>query len=94
MPKTKAVVVGDSEKLVNMPNISTVLSGVLKDAGITSPAELRALGSKEVFLQIKMRDNTACFCKLCALEGAIRGIRWHNLDDSVKNDLKIFFDKL
>jgi DNA transformation protein len=83
-----------AEKLTDLPNISTVLSGVLIDAGIKTPEELRELGSKEAFIRIRMRDNTACLCKLCAIEGAIRGVRWHNLDDSVKNDLRGFFKGL
>jgi DNA transformation protein len=82
------------QRLSDLPNISKVLSSVLADAGIETPDELFALGSREAFLRIRFRDNTACFCKLCALEGAIRGIRWHNLDDSVKKELRNFFDTL
>lgn len=90
----KAKKAAGGEKLSDMPNISTVLSGVLADAGINTPAELRALGSKEAFLRIRLRDNTACFCKLCALEGAIEGIRWHNLDAGIKEELREFFKTL
>lgn len=28
---------------------------------------------------------------LCALEGAVRGIRWHDLEPEVKADLKAFY---
>jgi DNA transformation protein and related proteins len=82
------------EKLTDLPNISKVLSAVLADAGINTPAELRALGSKEAFLRIRMRDNTACLSKLCAIEGAIRGVRWHNLDADLKEELRVFFKGL
>ena len=82
------------EKLTDLPNISKVLSVVLIDAGINTPEALRRLGSKEAFVKIRMRDNTACFCKLCALEGAIEGVRWHNLDTTVKEELRVFFKGL
>lgn len=34
---------------------------------------------------------SACYNRLCALEGALRGIRWHDLPDEVKRDLKAFY---
>jgi DNA transformation protein len=92
MSKTVAGAV--AVKLSDLPNISKVLSGVLVDAGINTPEELRKLGSKEAFIRIRMRDNTACLSMLCAIEGAIRGVRWHSLDDDVKSDLKEFFKGL
>ncbi|WP_243167656.1 TfoX/Sxy family protein [Acetobacterium paludosum] len=30
--------------------------------------------------------------RLCGLEGAIRGIRWHYLDDNLKKELKSFYE--
>lgn len=29
---------------------------------------------------------------LCALEGAIQGMRWHSLSNDIKNDLKCFYE--
>jgi len=29
--------------------------------------------------------------RLCSLEGAIQGIRWHNLDDGTKKEMKTFY---
>jgi TfoX C-terminal domain. len=84
----------EAEKLTELPNISKVLSAVLIDAGIDSPEQLRALGSREAFLKIKLRDPTACFNKLCALEGAVQGVRWHDLDPAVKEELRVFFKSL
>lgn len=92
MAKTKAE--SGQEKLTDLPNVSKVLSGVLADAGISTPEELREQGSHEAFMKIKLRDPTACFCKLCALEGAIQGIRWHDLDPAVKEELRVFFKSL
>ena len=50
------------------------------------------MGSKKAWLEIKAIDESACFNRLCALEGAIRGMRWHNLPDEVKTDLKEFYN--
>ena len=79
------------DKLSNMSNMSLILEKKLTDVGIKTPEELINLGSKEAFIKIKAFDNNACYNMLCALEGAIQGIRWHNLSDSTKENLKYFF---
>lgn len=82
------------DKLSKMPNIGTILEKKLVDVGVGTPEELRNLGSKEVFMRIKNIDDTACYNMLCALEGAIQGIRWHNLSEGIKQNLKCFFQSL
>ena len=79
------------EKLSKMPNIGAALEKKLMEAGINSPEELKSLGGKEAFIKIKFIDNTACYNMLCALEGAVQGVRWHNLSEDTKKDLKCFF---
>jgi DNA transformation protein len=64
------------------------------EIGIKSPEELTKLGSKEAFIRIKMLDSTACCNTLYALEGAIKGVRWHGLDDAEKKVLKDFFQSM
>ncbi|MCY6957687.1 TfoX/Sxy family protein [Clostridium brassicae] len=81
-------------KLSRMPNIGNTLENKLIDADIKSPEELISLGSKEAFIRIKMLDDSACYNMLCSLEGAIQGIRWHHLDESTKQQLKVFFQSL
>lgn len=78
-------------RLSEMPNIGAMLENLLIDAGIDSPDTLIRLGSKAAFTEIRKVDNTACLSKLCALEGAIQGQRWHNLSPDTKKDLKSFF---
>ena len=80
------------ERLSKMPNIGSTLEKKLIEAGINTPEELKKLGSKDAFIKIKFVDNTACYNMLCALEGAIQGVRWHNLSDDTKKDLKSFFN--
>lgn len=80
--------------LTTMPNIAKTLESKLETIGITSSEELKAVGSKEAFLRLKNEDDSVCINMLYALEGAIQGIRWHNLEDGMKKDLKEFYNGL
>ncbi len=77
--------------LSEMPNIGATLEAQLKQAGIDTPEQLKAIGSREAWVRIKAFDPPACIMRLCALEGAIRGVRWHNLDGDVKQSLREFY---
>jgi len=80
------------ESLVAMPNIGKELAKKLTFAEISSPEELRFLGSKNAFLKIKtIYPEDACINMLYALEGAIQDIRWHHLDKNTKADLLDFY---
>ncbi|MBL7994283.1 TfoX/Sxy family DNA transformation protein [bacterium] len=65
----------------------------LKRADIYSFHELKKLGAEKVFLRLKAEDEGACLSSLCALEGAIEGIRWHELSKEKKEELKRFFEQ-
>lgn len=81
-------------QLKDLPNISKVITEKLSEAGIDSPDMLRILGSREAFLRIREKDDSACINMLYALEGALQGIRWHHLPDEDKLELKTFFRKI
>ena len=76
--------------LSDLPNIGKTLEKKLIQVGITTPRELRNTGSENALLRIRAIDNTACFNMLCALEGAVQGIRWHGLSKERKEELKQF----
>lgn len=76
------------------PNIGRVLSDKLIMSGIGSIEELRSIGSENAFIRIKAIDHSACLSMLYALEGAIKEVRWHNLDRTRKDELKEFFNRL
>ncbi|WP_419726781.1 TfoX/Sxy family protein [Terrisporobacter petrolearius] len=78
---------GELSKLLN---IGKVLEKQLNEVGINSIESLREIGSKKAWIKIKNIDESACLNRLCALEGAIRNVRWHDLDESIKKDLKEF----
>jgi DNA transformation protein and related proteins len=78
-------------KLEDLPNIGGTLADLLKEAGLKTPADLYKTGALQAYLMIKEVDPEACYSKLCALEGAVEGIRWHNLSPAKKSELKHFF---
>ena len=79
-------------ELSKLPNIGNVLEKQLNDVGINTIDDLINLGSKEAWLKIKEIDDSACLNRLMALEGAIQNIRWHNLSEEDKDDLRNFYN--
>ena len=78
-------------ELSNLPNIANKLEAQLTEVGITTFEELKRVGSREAWLRILAQDPSACIMRLSSLEGAIRGVRWHFLDDDTKKSLKEFY---
>ena len=78
-------------ELLKIPNIGNVMESQLNEIGIKTIEDLNEIGSREAWLAIKENDPSACYMRLCGLEGAIQGIRWHNLSDSDKKSLKDFY---
>lgn len=78
-------------KLEDLPNIGRTLADLLREAGINSQEDLYSAGAIQAFIRIRAVDPGACFSKLCALEGAVEGIRWHNLSMDKKGELYHFF---
>ena len=79
-------------KLSKLPNIGKVLEKQLNDVGINTDEDLIDLGSKEAWLKIKEVDDSACLNRLMALEGAIQNIRWHDLSQEDKDNLREFYN--
>ncbi len=79
-------------ELTALPNIAQKMEKQLNDVGVYTTEQLKELGSKEVWLRIKAMDPSACYNRLCGLQGAIMGVRWHYLPDEVKAELKEFYN--
>ncbi|WP_407926963.1 TfoX/Sxy family DNA transformation protein [Christensenella tenuis] len=43
---------------------------------------------------MKAAVPSSCQSRLCALEGATRGVRWHNLPAEAKAELKNFYQAM
>ena len=78
-------------ELTQLPNIGKVVAEKLIQAGISTPEELNAIGTEQAFIRLQTIDETACMSMLQGLEGAIQGIRWHNLPKERKEELREFF---
>ena len=90
-PQAGTEFVDMDSRLENMPNIGNVLAGLLREAGILTPEDLYEAGALQAFIRIKAIASDACFSKLCAVEGAVEGIRWHKLTPAKRTELKQFF---
>ncbi|PKM49013.1 MAG: competence protein TfoX [Firmicutes bacterium HGW-Firmicutes-7] len=80
-------------ELSKLPNIGKSIEEQLNIIGIATYDQLKEIGSKQAWLRIRGIDDSACINRLCALEGAIQGIRWHNLSEDTRHDLKEFYNK-
>ncbi len=79
------------QKLSDLPNIGPVIKKQLTEVGIETPDDLAQTGSKQAWLNILAIDSSACYNRLCALEGAVRGIKRSQLPEEIKADLKEFY---
>jgi len=82
-------------KLTELPNIGKTLAEKLEMVGIQNHDDLKKSGSENAIIKIGTIENGgACINMLYALEGAIQGIRWHNLSKERKEELKAFYQML
>lgn len=80
-------------ELLRLPNIGKVVEQQLLQVGIDTPHKLFDTGSRQAWLRIRAIDPSACYNRLCALEGAVRGVRWHDLPPEAKAELLDFYRK-
>jgi DNA transformation protein and related proteins len=80
------------KELTEIPNIGKTLAKKLIEAGINNEAELKETGSENAIIKLAtIKNSGVCINMLYALEGAIQGIRWHNLDKKRMQELSDFF---
>lgn len=65
----------------------------LLSVGVDSFAALKKLGSKKAFLLLQTLDPGACLDLLYGLEGAIQDVKWNELDEKKKEELRLFHQK-
>ena len=81
--------------LQELPNIGPKLAENLRRAGLETPEDFRAVGTREAFLRIRAQvDPTACFHQLTALAGAELGVPKKAIPAEKKAELRVFFDGL
>lgn len=79
----------DVEQLADLPNLGREGVRWLLAAGITTPAELQRLGAVEAARRIRRLrpDDPPCRSFVAALEGAVRGVRWHAIPKAEREAL-------
>ncbi|MCO5266363.1 MAG: TfoX/Sxy family protein [Lentimicrobium sp.] len=80
--------------LNELPNIGPGLVKKLKQVGIETVEDLTQTGAQQAFIRLHVLDHTVCINTLMALEGALKGIRWHHLQPSEKQMLHEFFQQV
>jgi len=78
--------------LRDLPNLGKVVVAQLKRAGIETSEELRRLGSVTAAVRLVEAGVDVCSSKLSALEGAIRGVRWHAIPAEERAALRAEFE--
>lgn len=78
-------------ELQKLPNLGPVVESQLNQVKIETYEQLKAIGSQQAWVKIKAIDESACYNRLLALEGAIQKIKKKDLDPEKKAELKEFY---
>jgi DNA transformation protein len=81
-------------RLSDALNIGKVLELKLNKVGINSLEELQQVGAENAFAKIKSIDKNAGRTILFSIDGAIHGVKWHEIEANRKALLKKYYNKL
>lgn len=74
-------------KLIEMKNLGASSINLLAHIGIRTPDDLRAVGSVNAYRRIRQHGARVSVALLYALEGALLGISWQDMDIGLKAQL-------
>jgi DNA transformation protein len=81
----------NTDELTGLPNIGAVVAQKLRAAGVTTPQQLKSLGSVEAAVRLRALaarpEDAPCASMLSGLEGAVRGVRWHAIPKHERDTL-------
>lgn len=80
-------------ELSSLKNIGKEMERKLKSIGINSAEELKEMGSKDAWFRLKLKYPEICLVHLYTLEGAITDMKYNQLSEEIKRDLKAFTDQ-
>ena len=76
--------------LEQLPNLGSISARQLGEVGIKTEAELRAVGAPAAFARLRQQFGRGInFNYLYALAGAIKGIRWEEMPENERLDLRV-----
>ncbi len=78
-----------NRSIEKLPNIGPKLAESLRAVGISTSDELSRIGSVKAALLVAAQrpENSPCRSMLCALEGAVRSMRWHSIPGAERDQL-------
>lgn len=74
-----------------LPHIGPELERQFRAAGIDTSDKLHTRGSRDARPVLRARESGACYHRLCAPEGALRGGRRHGPPPEGKQELREFY---
>jgi DNA transformation protein len=77
----------------DLPNLGPRSCEMLRAAGITSVAQLRALGSVAAFVKVRQTQHGASLNLLWALEGALTGLHWREVAQQHRTSLLLALEQ-
>jgi len=84
-------------ELTSLKNIGKTMEQKLKSVDIATAEDLKAMGSKAAFAQLKRKypnDKAMSLVHLYVLEGAITNVEYNQLPENIKANLKHYSDGL
>lgn len=79
-----------TERLESVVNIGPKLAAGLRNVGVNDLGQLCDEGAVAVWERLRRADEFDCVHSLLALEGAVQGIRWHDLPADLRSDLAAY----
>ncbi|GAB3109410.1 TfoX/Sxy family protein [Aestuariicella hydrocarbonica] len=73
--------------LLQLKNLGAASVNILHAIGVNSYADLKHMGPVEAYIRIKNRGIHVSKVMLYALQGALLGVHWNDLDPRVKQQL-------
>ena len=80
--------------ITGVHNIGKVLELKLEAVGIFSLDDLKEIGTEEAFLRLLSNNKNTSRSVIFSIEGAIKGVRWHKLDEDRKIELREFYSSV
>jgi DNA transformation protein len=83
-----------TQRIADLPNLGPKSADMLRAAGVTSLAELQALGAVRAYVRVKRQSPRASLNLLWALEGALTGMDWKDVAREHRTSLLLAVEEL
>lgn len=76
-----------TQRVDSLPNVGPKLARALAEVGVRDVEDLLERGSVATWRAMREAGSFSCAMSLQALEGAVQGRRWHDLDKGLRAQL-------